>query len=410
MSTWIALGTKQITQKKTKQDNRMRWTKEKDEAVFECLDSFEWVRWKDELWGVDRKKWLLSLDSLIFRIYTKTGVLVNKRRLRRYLMWKQPPVQYPELVLRQTPVYAIVNGTPGLWYAALRKNVKVPEIILCFMPPEGDLQILSTESWPKGVYIHPRIGDEWYIDPSGEINDLLEYWNLIAKDIGEGSELSLSLMLPALFKQGNAIFLLVGGSVHKQENFMRSALSLIFGEKDEINLVDGSSPYYIITEMSNNDFIYLCHKNKRVLENAGYDIQMALTWEGTYLRKPNTDEFVTLTLDNSAFICATGVYLPPKLARDSLRLHLKEFSYISEHDHVGVSRAKALMGAFRLFQKAYHINPPENLPYHICDVYWMRPKYRDAYRSWLFWAYRYAKVLGVEEQLLAYLNRADKRQ
>jgi hypothetical protein len=388
----------------------MQWTKEKEDAVFECLNSLEWVRWKDKLWFVD-KRWLVSADSLrlrLLRIYKNTGVWIDERRIRtivrRYLMWKQPPIQYPELVLRQTPVYAIVNGSPGIWYAAWSENAQ--KVMLYFMPPEGDIQILPIENWPKGIYIHPRIGAEWYIEPSGEINDLLEYWNLIAKGIKEGSELSLSLMLPALLRQGNAIFVLVGGSPHEQEDFMSSALSLIFGEESEISLVDGKSPYSVITKMANFDLIYLCYKNKRVMENVGHDIQMALTWEGAYLRKPGTDEFVTLTLDSSVFICAAGLYLPSKLAKYSLRLHLERLPHVSDHESVAKSQSKALMGAFRLFQKAYHVTPPENLPYHICDVYWTHPRYRDAYRSWLVWAYRYAKVLGVEDQLMAYLERA----
>jgi hypothetical protein len=389
----------------------MRWTKEKDEAVFECLDSLEWVIWEGRKWWADGI-WLRDIEAARFLVASRVGFPIGKQTFKSLLnMYFGDFVEehYPNIrgekeivVLRSTPsylspsLYLRKGPKEGLWYPVW--NEVDPGCSLYFMPPQGDLEILTQEQWPHGMYCIREwgIGKEKSINPSGTIDDLFEYWSVLAQDVEEGWELSLALILPALFRQGNISFMIVGGDYYAQDHFMYRIFRLVdWG----ITLVAPASAYKQARSLWRQSFVYINRLNGRMASDlkTATLVKFAIDGQGVMVRRPYTDLTVDeFTFHAPVFICTADVKVHEKLASRSLDIHLRntpEPPYFKDKYRLA---PKALMGAFRLFQKASQVQPPEYFSSRI------------AYRDWMVWAYRYAHVLGVENKFLDYLEKADK--
>jgi hypothetical protein len=387
----------------------MRWTKEEAEAVFECLDSLDWVRWEGRKWWADGI-WLRDIEAARFLVASRVGFPIGKQTFKSlldiYLKGSvnehQPKIRdeisEKVVVLRSTPSYLRKTPKQGLWYPVQTEGGFPCSFFLYFMPPQGDLEILTQEQWPQGVYCIRDwgIGKEKSIDPSGTIDDLFEYWSVLAQDVEEGWELSLALVLPALFRQGNISFMIVGGDYYAQDHFMYRIFRLVDWN---VTLVAPASAYKQARSLWKQSFIYINSLNGRWasdLKKATL-VKFAIDGQGVMVRRPYTDRTVDeFTLHAPVFICSAGVKVHEKLVTRSLDIHLRdtpEPPYFKDKYRLA---PKALMGAFRLFQKASHVQPPEYFSSRI------------AYRDWMVWAYRYAYVLGVENKFLDYLEKADK--
>jgi len=392
----------------------MRWTKEKDEAVFECLDSLEWVIWEGRTWWADGV-WLKEPEDARFLVFMNVGFWIGEKTFKSLLniyfsglvKGHQPNIRdeisEEVVVLRSTPSYLFQTKwrlrkgpREGLWYPVQSEGDFTCS--LYFMPPQGDLEILTQEQWPQGVYCIREwgIGREKSLDPSGTIDDLFEYWSTLARDVEEGWELSLALMLPALFRQGKVMFMIVGSDYYAQDHLMYRIFRLVnWG----VTLVAPASAYKQARGLWKQSFVYINRLNGRMasdLKRATL-VKFAVDGQGVMVRRPYTDLTVDeFTLHAPVFICSAGVKVHEKLALRSLDIHLRdtpEPPYFKDKYRLA---PKALMGAFRLFQKASQVQPPEYFSSGI------------AYRNWMVWAYRYAYVLGVEDKFLDYLEKADK--
>jgi len=391
----------------------MRWTKEKDEAVFECLDSLEWVIWEGRKWWADGI-WLKEIEDARFCVSNRLGFPIGKQTFKSLLNMyltgfvdeHQPKIRdeisEEIVVLRSTPSYLSPSlylrrgPREGLWYPVW--NEADTGCSLYFMPTQGDLQVLTQEHWPRGVYCIRDwgLGREKSLDPSGTIDDLFEYWSVLAQDVEEGWELSLALMLPALFRQGNIMFMIVGSDSYAQDHLMYRIFRLV--DWNPI-LVASRSPYKQVRSLWEQRFVYINYLNGHIASEPESARLVKLAMEGNIIsvRRPRTD----LTVDNfwlhaPVFICSAGIKVHEKLASRSLDIHLRntpEPPYFKDKYRLA---PKALMGAFRLFQKASQVQPPEYFSSRI------------AYRDWMVWAYCYAYVLGVENKFLDYLEKADK--
>jgi hypothetical protein len=389
----------------------MRWTKEKSEAVFECLDSLEWVWWEQREWWADGV-WLKKPEDARFCVSNRLGFPIGKQTfksllsiyLRGVVKEHYPNIRKEEeiVVLRSTPSYLLPSRylrrgpREGLWYPVW--NEADSGCSLYFMPTQGDLEVLTQENWPRGVYCIRdwRLGREKSLDPSGTIDDLFEYWSVLAQDVEEGWELSLALMLPALFRQGNISFMIVGSDYYAQDHFMYRVFRLVDWDP---TLVAPASAYKQIRSLWKQSFVYINRLNSRMasdLKRATL-VKFAIDGQGVMVRRPYTDLTVDIfTLHAPVFICSADVKVHEKLALRSLDIHLRstpEPPYFKDKYRL---QPKALMGAFRLFQKASQVQRPEYFSSRI------------AYRDWMGWAYRYAYVLGVENKFLDYLEKADK--
>jgi hypothetical protein len=402
----------------------MRWTKEKDEAVFECLDSLEWVRWERRKWWADGV-WLRDIETAKFFVASRVGFPIGKQTFKSlldiylsgFVKEHYPRFRQEEetVVLRPTPSYLSPSNylrrgpREGLWYPVW--NEADSGCSLYFMPTQGDLEVLTQEHWPRGVYCIRdwRIGREKSLDPSGTIDDLFEYWRVLAQDVEEGWELSLALMLPALFRQGNIMFMIVGSDYYVQDHLMYRIFRLV--DWDPI-LVASRSPYKQARSLWGQSFVYINYLNGHIASEPESARLVKLAMEGNIIsvRRPRTD----LTVDKfwlhaPVFICSAGVKVHEKLALRSLDIHLRdtpEPPYFKDKYRLA---PKALMGAFRLFQKAAQVKLTGEFGDYITnggspDIVGIYIPYMD----WMQWAYRYACVLGIENKFLDYLKRSDK--
>jgi len=377
----------------------MRWTKEKDDEVFQCLDGLEWVHWESRKWWADGI-WLKNPEDARFWVSNRVGIPIGKQKfeslLNIYFRRRYGELATKINILRPTPTYLVIGEKDGLWYPVSKRNST--SCTLYFMPSRGSFEVIPQENWPHGVYCVKEwgIGIEERFDPSGTIEDLFEYWSTLAQDVEGGWELSLALMLPALFRQGSISFMIVGGDYYTQTAFMFRIFSLINGPN---TFTDTKSAYRLIYFLWKQGFVYIQRLNRRLASDpkTASCVKFAITGGKVEVRRPRTSMTLDVfTLHAPVFICSAGVKVHEKLATRSLDIHLRDTPLPPYFKDKYRLAPKALMGAFRLFQKAAQVQPPKTFDSSI------------AYRDWMGWAYRYAYVLGVEDKLLDYLRRADK--
>ncbi len=379
------------------------------DAVFECLDKLNWVRWEDKVWWADGPC-LKEPEKASFLVSKMLGLWIGERKFRSLLrIYLRGGVKKNHLnirderterivVLRPTPSFHEIDNLSGLWYPVV--SPQYPRFLLYFVPPKGDLKVLIEDSWPKGMYCLNEwgAGQERNFDPSGTIEDLFAYWRILAQDVEEGWELSLALVLPALFRQGRVMFMIMGGSAYEQEVFMSRVSRLIGWNQFPAY---SKSAYKQARSLRSQSIIRINRFNRRLATDKEWSRLVKLTLDGTgvLVRRPRTDLVVDkFSLSAPVFICSAGIKVHERLATRSLRIHLRDTGLPPSFPNKDLLQPKALMGAFRLFQWASHVVPPENLGN-------LTP-----YVDWAHWAYCYAKVLGVEERFLAYLKQADEYQ
>jgi len=402
----------------------MRWTKEKDDVVFECLDSLDWVLWEERKWWGDGI-WLKEPEEARFLVSDKVGFWIGKQTFKSLLniylkggvKERIPKFRREEevVVLRPTPSYLspskyLKRGPrKGLWYPVWNKDSLACS--LYFMPTQGDLQVITQEHWPQEVYCIRDwgIGREESIDPSGTIDDLFEYWSVLAQDVKEGWELSLALILPALFRQGRISFMIVGSDYYAQDHFMYRVFRLVDWR---VTMIAPASAYKEVRSLWKQSFIYINHLNRRMASDPERVrlIKLAIDEWGVMVRRPYTDlEVDTFTLHAPVFICADRVKVHEKLATRSLDIHLRDTPLPPYFRDKYPLQPRALIGAFRLFQKAAQVELSGDFGNYVTNggdpavvgIY-------IPYMEWMHWAYRYACVLGIENKLLDYLRKADK--
>jgi hypothetical protein len=402
----------------------MRWTKEKDEAVFECLDSLEWVIWEGREWWADGI-WLKEPENARNWVSNRLGFSIDKqtfkilliRYLRGFVEDRQPIFQEEKdiVVLRPKPSYFFPLRyskrclREGLWYPV--RNEAESGCSLYFMPPRGDLEVLTQEHWPNGVYCIEEwgVGRERNLDPSGTIDDLFEFWSFLACDVKEGWELSLALILPALFGQGRAMFMIVGSDWEAQERLLVRIISLV---GLPTTFVSTQSIYERVYCLWKESFICVSMCNSHMASTSQSSRLIKLAMEGTIIsvRRPRTTLTVDkFRLDAPVFICSAGIKVHERLASRSLDIHLRGTSLSTRFDYKYHLQPRALMGAFRLFQKAAQVKLTGEFSDYVTnggcpDVVGIYIPYMD----WMEWAYRYACVLGIENKFLDYLKRTDK--
>jgi hypothetical protein len=405
----------------------MRWTKEKEDEVFQCLDGLEWVRWESRKWWADGI-WLKDLkdpDDLRYLVSSKVGFLIGKQTFRSlvdiylsgFVKGHYPNIREEEevVVLRSTPSYLSSSSywrrgpREGLWYPVCNKADF--RCFLYFMPTHGDLEVITQEHWPQGVYCIREwgLGSEESLDPTGTIDDLFEYWSILAQDVEEGWELSLALMLPALFRQGKVMFMIVGGDSYAQDHLMYRIFRIVDWSP---TLVYTKSAYRQVYGLWKQDFVYINRLNHFMASDSESVRLVKLTLDGNRIivRRPRTDLIVDeFGLYAPVFICSASVKVDEKLATRSLHIHLRDTPLPPYFKDKYRLQPKALMGTFRLFQKAAQIKLSGDFGNYVTNggdpnvvgIY-------IPYMGWMHWAYRYACVLGVENKLLDYLERADK--
>jgi hypothetical protein len=386
----VDAGTGEAKEKK----GRKAKTAEKDD-IKAILWRHKWVVWRGALWLVATPK-LLKVDlDLIHGLLKQEGVDVGKETLKSYLadiLTDLPKDPLEGLVVTPAPIYGKVGNLRGLWFSH-----------------RGDLHLVTpTErrvflrgQWPDGVYALDTGLQAVLPDWEGEPIHLLKYWEGITPRFEGNPKVALAMYLPVLFGQGDIGLILRGPAKSGKSTLLRAMAYLHLGRKP--NTPSGSVNMRDIIAVLHRRQIAFFDEVNTFSPELQETLKRMITHDGAVMRALYTDfETVETELSGSAVFCTTNL---EKLATD---LRTRCFVWDLREKKGGVDETeilefcrilwrKALAGAIKLYQQAAQLKPPpKNL----------LPQVR--FRDWLSWAYRYAVVLGVADEFVAYVAKSKR--
>jgi len=365
------------------------------EDIKTILWRYKWVRWQGELWLVAKTKLLRADLDEIHGLLKQNGLDVGKETLRSYytnIITDIPKDLLEGIVVTPEPTYGKVGNLRGLWFSH-----------------RGDLHLVTpTEwrvfprgQWPDGVYTLDMGMQAVLPDWDGRIDDLLIYWKGITRRFRGNPKVALAMFLPVLFGQGHIGIILRGPAKSGKSTLLKALAFLHLGRKPHtpsgsVNMRD------IIAALHRRQIVFFDEVNTFSNE-LQETLKRMITHDGTLMRALYTNlETVEAELRGSAVFCTTNL---EKLASD---LRTRCFVWdlepqgggAQEQDFLnfcGLLWRRALAGAIKLYQQAAkHKSPPNTL----------LPEIR--FRDWLSWAYRYAQVLGVENEFVAYVAKSKR--
>jgi len=366
------------------------------EDIKAILSRYKWVRWQGDVWVVAKTKKLLRADlDEIHGLLKESGLDVGKETLRSYykdIITDIPKDPLEGLVVTPEPTYGKVVGYRGLWF--------VHRGDLYLVTPR-ETRIFSAGRWPEGVYARDLGEQGVHPDWNGRIDDLLIYWKGIMRRFKGNPKVALAMFLPVLFGQGDIGLILRGPAKSGKSTLLRALAYLRLGRpphtpSGSVNMRD------IIAALHRRQIAFFDEVNTFSPE-LQETLKRMITHDGTLMRALYTDlETVETELSGSAVFCTTNL---EKLASDlRTRCFVWELEPrgggAQERDFLifcSVLWRRALAGAIKLYQQAAKLKPPPNS---------LLPQVR--FRDWLSWAYRYAVVLGVEKEFVAYVAKSKR--
>jgi hypothetical protein len=365
------------------------------EDIKAILGRHKWVKWRGELWIVATPK-ILKVDlDLIHGILKQDGVDVGKETLKSYMvdiLTDLPKPALRGLVVTPTPTYGKVGPLRGLWFCHLGD---------LYLITPYEVRRFSRGQWPEGVYALDT-GEEGVLpDWDGDVIHLLKYWEGITPRFEGNPKVALAMFLPVLFGQGDIGLILRGPAKSGKSTLLKGMAYLHLGRTP--NTPNGSvNMRDIIAVLQRRQIAFFDEVNTFSTE-LQETLKRMITHDGVEMRALYTNfDTVETELRGSAIFCTTNL---EKLASD---LRTRCFVWDLREKKGGLDETeilafcavlwqKALAGAIKLYQQAARLpKPPKNL----------LPQVR--FRDWLSWAYRYAVVLGVENEFVAYVAKSKR--
>jgi hypothetical protein len=355
----------------------------------------KWVVWRGALWLVATPK-LLKVDlDLIHGLLKQEGLDVGKETLKSYwadIMTDIPKDPLEGIVVTPSPIYGKVGNLRGLWFSHRGD--------LHLVTP-NERRVFSRGHWPEGVYALDMGLQAVLPDWEGEPIHLLKYWEGITTRFEGNPKVALAMFLPVLFGQGDIGLILRGPAKSGKSTLLRGMAFLHLGRKP--NTPSGSvNMRDIIAVLQRRQIVFFDEVNTFSPE-LQETLKRMITHDGAVMRALYTDfETVETELSGSAIFCTTNL---EKLASDlrtrcfvwDLREKKGGLDETEILDFCRILWRKALAGAIKLYQQAAKLKPPPK---------GLLPQVR--FRDWFSWAYRYAIVLGVLDEFLAYVAKSKR--
>ena len=365
------------------------------EDIKAILGRYRWVKWRGELWLLATPK-ILKVDlDLIHGILKQEGADVGKETLKSYMadiLTDLPKPALRGLVVTPTPMYGRAGALRGLWFCHLGD---------LYLVTPYDVRRFSRGQWPEGVYALDT-GEEGVLpDWDGNPIHLGKYWEGLTLRFEGNPRVALAMFLPVLFGQGDIGLILRGPAKSGKSTLLKGIAYLHLGRTP--NTPNGSvNMRDIIAVLQKRQIAFFDEVNTFSTE-LQETLKRMITHDGVEMRALYTNfETVETELRGSAIFCTTNL---EKLASD---LRTRCFVWDLREKKGGLDETeilafcavlwqKALAGAIKLYQQAARQpKPPKNL----------LPQVR--FRDWLAWAYRYAVVLGVENEFVAYVAKSKR--
>jgi len=336
------------------------------------------IVWHDGRCYAARDGVLYSADALA-SLAAREGIAAPKRRVREVLYFEgahwENSADLQALVLGWFPLAGSLGGRAGLFY--------IVEDGLLFVPSEGEPLDLGGMR-PYGVYHLAGAGEGRRLDLAGEEADFWAYWEAATSPLEWGAKVSAAVMLPVLLGQASGGWVFVGGVWGAQAEVFSALIYLVWGRYP----VPVGSDLTTMGLWSDAHLDYIAETGLVGVYKVSGGRQKALEGVASELGRARAGRH------RVGMVCGASYALSPSEAPTLLRVPLQNAKRggvrvgggkVSVREALALIQPKALMGAFRLFQRAAKVSPDAH---PVC-----------AFSDWGAWALRYAEVLGVSEEV-----------
>jgi len=362
-----------------------------DEALA-ALMGYEWVEWLGGTWAVEGRKLIPATLERVHGLLKRHGVEIGKEALNSYLadlLDALPTKMLEGIVVGEAPKYGKAGGIRGLW---MRRGTDL------YVVTADGIRHFPFGEWPKGVYTLSYKQRDYWPDWRGEPKHLFAYWEGVANRLEGDKWVALAMFLPALLDQGHFGLILRGPAGTGKSTLQKAMGYLRLGRPPKTP--QGATMRDFLTVLNQKAIVFFDEVG-HMSEEMQTALKSMITGSGLTMRALYTDnEEVENEMLGTAVFCTT------KLER--LQTDLRTRCFVWELGNKGggdfegdildfcrLLWRRALAGAIKLYQQAAKLPPPpKNL----------LPEVR--FRDWLSWAYRYAQVLGVADQFVAYVRKS----
>jgi hypothetical protein len=323
---------------------------------------------------------VLYSPEVLARLATAGGIATTKRKIREWLYFEggrwanSGDLGSPVL----TPFPFGMEGESGccLYYLLGDGVLLVP----------SDGEPLAGQSLGRfGLYAFAGAGDGRRLDFSGEEEDFWAYWDVVTAPMEWGAKVSAAVLLPVLLGQASGGWVFLGGSWGAQTEVFSALFYLVCGRYPAPFGLDlhpaklwSDEHWDYIAETGFVGVYKVSGGRKSALENVASEVRRA--W-GVRRRV--------------GMVCGASYPLSPSEAPSLLRVPFRNErrsgvrlgGKVSTKEALALIQPKALMGAFRLFQRAAKVPPPTH---PVCS-----------FSDWGSWSLRYGEALGVREEVSA---------
>jgi hypothetical protein len=338
------------------------------------------IVWHDGRCYAERDGVLYNPDALA-SLAAQEGLSAPKKRVREVLFFEAARWEnggdLEGCVLGAFPLACSFGGRYGLFY--------IVEDGLLFVPSEGEpLEFGGMR--PYGVYHFAGVGEGRRLDLGGEEEDFWAYWEAATSPLEWGPKVSAAVMLPVLLGQASGGWVFVEGVWGKQAEVFSALIYLVWGRYP----VPVGSDLTTMGLWSDAHLDHIAETGLVGVYKVSGGRQKALEGVASELRRAREGRH------RVGMVCGASYTLSPREAPSLLRVPLQKgkrggvrvgCEKVSAREALALIQPKALMGAFRLFQRAAKVSP---IAHPV-----------TAFSDWGTWALRYAEVLGVREEVSA---------
>ena len=363
-----------------------------DEAK-EVLFSATWAWYRGLAYIVDGNMLISAASANVYLL--ERGYKVGRERVKdlvEMVLYRKQIDELKGIVLGDSFVYGRAGQYEGLW--AHRDGV------LILITSDG-IQTFAPDAWPQGVYRLSGSGFRHKIEvfePVGSgkyIDDFRVYFKVLSRRLNMDWRIAASMLLPALFSQGNAGFIFSGPAGAGKSMFARGLAYLQRGQ--EWSTPVGTHARDYLAMLANNKIVFFDDSHyldkdlqsllKTTITTGEAEVRSLYTNFNTERRKLSGSVIINTTSieDLMADFVDRCFYITFEKRKGSLREDKLEEFFESWWQ-------RALLGAIELFQRASKVEVPSGL----------LPQVR--FRQWLSWAYRYAVVLGVADEFVKHVK------
>jgi len=338
------------------------------------------IVWHDGRCYAERDGVLYS-DEALARLAVSEGIAAPRKRVREVLYFEgarwENSADLEGRVVGAFPLAWAHDGQYGLFY--------IVEGGLLFVPAEGEPIVCGADR-PYLVYRFAGAGEGRRLDFSGEEEDFWAYWAVATSPLEWGAKVSAAVFLPVLLGLASGGWVFVEGSWGAQTEVFSALIYLVWGRYP----VPVGSDLTTMGLWSDAHLDYIAETGLVGVYKVGGGRSKALEGVASELGRAREGRH------RVGMVCGASYSLSPSEAPSLLRVPLRKAKRggarvgsekVTAKEALELIQPKALMGAFRLFQRAAKAIPPAHPV--------------TAFSDWGSWALRFGEVLGVREEVSA---------